>query len=223
MKIKIVVLLLCLCSMQIKSEAQVVEIISVIKGAITKVIKAVDLEVQRMQTKTIWLQNAQKELENTMSELKLGEITDWVQKQKDLYDKYYTELSDIKQIIADYEKVKKITQLQQKIFSMYKSSFNLLRQDKNFSPDEIDCMYKIFSGLVSESVRDADGVLTVVSAFVTQMDDAGRIKIIDAVENDMQKIFDDLRQFTSEQIQLSMQRALEKNDAESVKKLYGLP
>jgi len=223
MKIKIVVLLVCLCSMQIKSEAQVVEIISVIKGAITKVIKAVDLEVQRMQTKTIWLQNAQKELENTMSELKLGEITDWVQKQKDLYDKYYTELSDVKQIIADYEKVKKITQLQQKIFSMYKSSFNLLRQDKNFSPEEIDCMYKIFSGLVSESVRDADGVLAVVSAFVTQMDDAARIKIIDGVENDMQQIYDDLRRFTSEQIELSVHRALEKNDAESVKKLYGLP
>ena len=43
---------------------------------------AVDLQVQRIQNKTIWLQNAQKTLENEMSKLKLDEITDWVQKNK---------------------------------------------------------------------------------------------------------------------------------------------
>ncbi|WP_175270104.1 hypothetical protein [Mucilaginibacter humi] len=32
----------------------------VIKLTVTKVIKAIDLKVQRMQNKTIWLQNAQK-------------------------------------------------------------------------------------------------------------------------------------------------------------------
>jgi hypothetical protein len=46
----------------------------VIKQAIIKVIKALDLQVQRLQNKTIWLQNAQKTLENTMSKLQLNEI-----------------------------------------------------------------------------------------------------------------------------------------------------
>ena len=57
----------------------------IIKQAIVKVIKAVDLKIQRLQTKTIWLQNAQKVVENTMSKLKLDDITDWVSKQKELY------------------------------------------------------------------------------------------------------------------------------------------
>lgn len=50
----------------------------IIKEGIKKVIVAVDLKIQRLQTKTIWLQNAQKALENTMSKLKLTQITDWV-------------------------------------------------------------------------------------------------------------------------------------------------
>ena len=57
----------------------------IIKEGIKKVIQAVDLKIQRLQNKTIWLQNAQKTLENTMSQLKLDEITDWVERQRTLY------------------------------------------------------------------------------------------------------------------------------------------
>ena len=54
----------------------------VVKAAVKKVIKAIDLQIQRLQNKTIWLQNAQKTLENTLSKLKLDEISDWTEKQK---------------------------------------------------------------------------------------------------------------------------------------------
>jgi len=53
-----------------RSDAQVLEII---KAAVVKVIKAIDLRIQRLQTKTIWLQNAQKVLENKLSKFKLDE------------------------------------------------------------------------------------------------------------------------------------------------------
>lgn len=223
MKKRLFIVLFCLVAVAKESDAQVTEIISIIKGAITKVIKAVDLEVQRMQTKTIWLQNAQKELENAMSKLKLDEITDWVQKQEVLYEKYYAELSEVKQIIADYDKIKKIVQLQTRIVSEYQLAYGLFRQDKNFSPDEIDYMYKVYTGITSESAKNLDQVLLVVNAFVTQMDDAGRISIIDHAATDMQKNYNDLKKFNNQNIQISMQRGIEKNDAESVKKLYGLP
>jgi len=62
------------------AQAQI-PIAEIIKAAVKKVIKAVDLQIQRNQNKVIWLQNAQKTLENTMSKLKLDEITDWVDKQ----------------------------------------------------------------------------------------------------------------------------------------------
>src|SRR5947199_3331901 len=80
-----------------------------IKEAITKVIKAADLQVQKIQTRTIWLQNAQKVLENTMSKLKLNEIQQWVQKQKDLYQQYFDELWKVKDVLSYYHKIKEFT------------------------------------------------------------------------------------------------------------------
>src|SRR5688572_10980502 len=51
-----------------------VPILEVIKQGVVKVIRAVDLKIQRLQNETIWLQHAQKVMENTLSKLKLEEI-----------------------------------------------------------------------------------------------------------------------------------------------------
>src|SRR5688500_12874179 len=74
-------------------------ITEVIKAGIRKAIRAVDLKIQRLQNATIWLQNAQKTLENTMSKLKLDEISDWVERQRKLYADYFDELWRVKSAI----------------------------------------------------------------------------------------------------------------------------
>ena len=71
---------------QVKAQ---IPILDIIKAAVKKVVRAADLKIQRLQNKTIWLQNAQKTLENKMSKLKLTEISDWSKKQKELYAKYF--------------------------------------------------------------------------------------------------------------------------------------
>src|SRR5450759_1785832 len=97
--IKIMAIVLC-CSLTVmpasQSNATPAAILEIIKAGVKKVIKAVDLKIQRLQNKTIWLQNAQKTLENKMSELKLTQIGDWVQKQKTLYADYFDELWKVK-------------------------------------------------------------------------------------------------------------------------------
>src|SRR5687767_4806526 len=75
-------------------------IAEVIKAGIVKVIKAVDLKIQRLQNETIWLQNAQKTIENELSKLRLGEIADWVEKQRTLYADYFDELQQVKNLIV---------------------------------------------------------------------------------------------------------------------------
>src|SRR5215211_5721301 len=64
----------------------------IIQQGIKKVIVAIDLKIQRLQNKVIWLQNAQKVVENSMSKLHLEEIGDWVEKQRNLYQDYFDEL-----------------------------------------------------------------------------------------------------------------------------------
>ena len=79
----------------VELDAQI-PILDIIKQGITKVIVAVDLKIQRLQNKTIWLQNAQKTLENSMSKLHLDEISDWVERQRNLYADYFDELRNVK-------------------------------------------------------------------------------------------------------------------------------
>src|SRR5580693_1850779 len=219
---KVIILMICIVSFTKFSNAQPAPIIGVIQEGITKVIKAVDLKIQRLQTQTIWLQNAQKEIENVMTKLKLDEISDWVQKQKDLYQEYYNELWQVKQVISDYDKVKNIIALQSNIISEYNSAYSLFKQDKNFSAYEINWMYNVYSGIINESLKNVEQALLVVNALVTQMSDGERLKIIDNANTGMQKNYNDLKQFNAQNIQLSLQRAAENNDVGSVKQLYGL-
>ena len=198
-------------------------ILEIIKAAVIKVIKAVDLKIQRLQNKTIWLQNAQKVLENKMSELKLTEIGDWVQKQKTLYADYFDELWKVKNTITTYQKVKDIIQNQVKLVNEYSKALALFRQDKHFTEKEITYMYEVYSGILDESIKNLEQIQLVINAFVTQMSDAKRMEIINTASDNIEQNIADLRQFNQENIKVSLQRAKDKNDIDVVKKLYGLP
>jgi hypothetical protein len=63
MKKLLVCMVIVLMSIAPETKAQD-PITLIIKQGIKKVIIAVDLKIQRLQTKTIWLQNAQKVVEN---------------------------------------------------------------------------------------------------------------------------------------------------------------
>ena len=206
----------------IYADAQFI-IADVIKLVIKKVINAIDLAVQQVQNKTIVLQNAQKELENVMSKLQLDDISSWVEKQRKLYEDYYNELWQVKQVIADYDKVKDIVKLQSRIVSEYTRAYGLFKQDKHFTPDELDHMFQVYTGILNESLKNVDQVLLVVNALITQMDDAGRMEIINKAATGIQKNYSDLQRFNQQNVQLSLERGAEMNDIETVKQLYGIP
>src|SRR4051812_44129439 len=171
--------ILLLSSMTAGSKACAQEFIAeIIKAGIKKVIKAVDLKIQRLQNQTIWLQNAQKVVENTMSEMKLNEITDWVERQRTLYKDYYDELWQVKITIQSYYRLKEIIGKQVQIISEYKNAWRLFRQDKHFTDDEMNYMQQVYTGILDESVRSLDEVFLVINSFQTQIGDAERIAII---------------------------------------------
>ena len=205
----------------IRSEAQT-GILEIIKAGIKKVIVAVDLKIQRLQNKTIWLQNAQKVLENAMSELKLTQISDWVEKQRTLYADYFDELWKIKNAISTYQRVKDIIQKQVQLVNEYSKAFSLSRQDKNFTSGEIDYMHQVYTGILDESVKNIEQVQMVISAFATQMSDGKRLEIINKASDNIDQNLSDLRQFNQDNIKTSLQRVKDQNDVDVVKKLYGL-
>jgi len=217
----ILALSFCMAPTQ-KLQAQFV-IADIIKAAVKKVIRAVDLNIQRIQNKTIWLQNAQKMVENELSKLKLTEIGDWAKKQKDLYGNYFEELWKVKNTLRTYQVVKDIVAQQFLIVQEYTMAFNLSKKDKNFTVAELDFIQKVYNGILEESLKNINQVQLVITSFSTQMTDAKRLEIIHDAADNMETNLADLRQFNQQNIRVSLQRAKERNDINVVKQLYGLP
>lgn len=211
---------MCIAPVQ-QAHAQT-SIIEIIQAGVKKVIQAVDLKIQRLQNKTVWLQNAQKVLENKMSELKLTEISDWANKQKELYGKYFDELWKVKNVIITYQSVKDIIAKQAQLVKEYSKAFNLSKQDKNFTAGELNYMQQVYTGILNESLENIEQIQLVINAFATQMSDAKRLDIIHEAGDKIDENITDLRQFNQQNIKISLQRVKERNDIDVVKKLYGL-
>lgn len=199
-----------------------VAVLEVIKAGVKKVIKAVDLKVQRLQNETIWLQNAQKVLENSLSKLKLTEIADWTEKQKELYSKYYNELWEIKTTITYYKRIKDLTEKQVAIVDEYRWAWGLFSKDKHFTPEELSYMETVYSGILDASIKNLDQILLVVNSFKTQMSDAKRLEIINEAANQMDTNYSDLRKFNTQNSMLSIQRAKSVDEMVTLKELYGI-
>lgn len=104
--IKSLLLSLVLCFSSIAGNAQV----PVVGEIIGKVIKTVDLKIQRLQLEQLKLQQLQKMMENKLHALKLQEISRWSKEQKLLYRQYYEELQQIKSSIISPQQWQKIQQ-----------------------------------------------------------------------------------------------------------------
>lgn len=198
-------------------------ILEIVRAAMIAAIKAIDLRIQRLQNKTIWLQNAQKKIENILSKVKLDEISTWTQKQRDLYKEYYQELMKVKSIISYYQRIKEITQKQTRLVEEYERAWRLFQQDRHFTVDELDYMQRVYSGILGESVKNMDQIFLILDSFTTQMSDHKRLEIINTAADQIDANYDDLTLFNKQNILLSLQRAKTSNDVKAVKKFYGIP
>ena len=223
---KILLLIICIglfSTMPHPAAAQSIPGIGSVTGLVKRVIKAIDLQIQRFQNKTIWLQNAQKVLENQMSKLHLREITDWAQKQKDLYDNYYKELWQVKNVITYYHRVKDIAAKQRELVKAYSRAWQLIKDDPHFTPDELGYMDDVYSGILEATLQNVEQLVDIVSAFTTQMSDAERMQRINQVADAVNENYSDLCSFNAQNSILSLQRSSSADEAEEIKKIYGLP
>jgi len=227
MKAKIITCIICLLLISTPvrpaEKTAALPILEIVKAVTKKVIKAIDLRIQKLQNKTIWLQNAQKQAENVLSKLKLDEISDWTKKQKDLYKSYYEELAKVKSIITYYQRIKDISKKQTRLVQEYERAWNLFKQDTHFKDNEIQYMERVYSGILEESVKNMDQIFLILDSFSTQMSDLKRLEIINEAADQIDTNYDDLTLFNQQNVMLSLQRAKTEADVNQVKQFYGIP
>jgi hypothetical protein len=196
--------------------------IPVVSQIVSTAVRAADLAVQRLQTETIVLQEAEQVLQNAMSQLRLEEIANWVYDQRSLYAEYFQELMEVKTVITDYHKVKEIIQRQQDIVTAYQLGLARFRQDKHFSAAELGEIESVYSGILTESGKNLAELVMVIQSLATQMTDRQRLAIIDGAAAGMDKNWRDLQVYTNANASLSLGRAQDENDYQFIKKMYGL-
>jgi conjugation system TraG family ATPase len=199
-----------------------IPIVSIISELAQKVVMAIDLGVQKEQTETLGLQNTQEDAQNSMEQDELSDIAGWLQKQKELYAEYYNELWQIKNAISAYERIKQMIAEEAQIVAQFKQMNAVLGSDKHFTGAEVTSMKNILSGIVNESVNNIKQIELVINAFVTQMADADRLRIIDGAGNSIDKNFTDMQQFYERSTLLSLERARGANDILATRALYGI-
>nr|WP_199001407.1 conjugal transfer protein TraI [Flavobacterium sp. ASV13] len=229
MKTKIRIAACLMCFLLISTPSRPAEktaalpILEIVKAVTKKVIKAIDLGIQRLQNKTIWLQNAQKQIENTLSKLKLDEISDWTKKQRDIYKDYYEELQKVKSIIIYYQRIKEISSKQTRLIEEYERAWKLFKKDQSFKVSELEYMEKVYDGILEESIKNIDQIFLIIDSFSTQMSDLKRLEIINKAADQIDTNYNDLRLFNQQNVLMSLQRAKTDADAKKVKQFYGIP
>lgn len=187
-------------------QAQSIDPVSLV---IAKVIKAIDLKVQKLQNETIWLQQAQQVAEHELSKVKLSEITGWQQQLTNIYAGYFAEMAEVKSTIKGLPQIRKIVDLQKQIVFEYG---RLAKDALNKSA---------FDGLLNTSMDILQTLSSVLSSQLS-MKDAERFCMIITLKDAMSHCLNNIQSMNRQLMENIAMKERMQADLQYVKKLNGL-
>ena len=171
------------------------------------------------------------ELKSILQDLKAGyqvldkgysTIRDISKGSFDLHKAFLDGLLAVSPAVKNYARVAAIIQVQLSILSKYKTAWGKFRQDPHFRPDELVLMGTVYANLIDETGKELDDLTTILTDGQIRASDAERLNQIDAIYATMSQQERYLDGFDQSNALLSMQRASDQNDLDTLKKLYGI-
>jgi len=139
-----------------------------------------------------------------------------------LHKAFLDGLMEVSPTVRNYRRVADIINYQIVLVKEYRNAYDRFKRDNNFNTDELSYLGRVYDNLFKESLRNLDELLTVITAGKTRMSDTERLQAIDRIYADMQDKLMFLRHFNNNTTILAVQRAKERNDAETIQKIYGI-
>jgi len=139
-----------------------------------------------------------------------------------LHKAFLDGLLEVSPAVRNYRRVVDITSCQVKLIKEYKLAYERFRKDDNFNADELAYLSSVYDKLFKASLRNLDELLTVITAGKARMSDDERLQAIDRIYADMEDKLMFLRHFNNNTTILAVQRAKERNDAQTMYKIYDL-
>jgi uncharacterized protein (UPF0297 family) len=151
---------------------------------------------------------------NTVKDIAAGEFS--------LHEAFLDELLKVNPQVRNYYRVAEIIRYQQYITREYKNALQSARQNGGFSPQEVLYLGEVYHSLSTQSLRNLDELLLVISAGKLRMSDHERIQAIDRIFSDMEGMLVFLRQFNTEVSILQQHRLAQQQQLNCQKELYGI-
>jgi DNA repair ATPase RecN len=139
-----------------------------------------------------------------------------------LHKDFLDGLMQISPTVKNYKRVADIINYQIIILKEYKTAFSRFKNDKNFNSQELEYLNRVYNNLFKQSLKNLDDLTTVVTANKLRMTDDERLKSIDDIFNEIQDKVMFLRHFNNNTTILAVQRAKERNDAATIRNIYGI-
>jgi len=139
-----------------------------------------------------------------------------------LHKAFLDGLMQVSPTVRNYRRVADIVNYQVVLVKEYRNAYDRFRRDNNFNPDELAYLGRVYDNLLKESLRNLNELTTVITAGKARMSDDERLQAIDRIYADMQDKLMFLRHFNNNTAVLAVQRAKERNDVQTIRKIHGL-
>jgi len=149
-------------------------------------------------------------------------IKDISESNFDLHKDFLDGLLEVSPAVKKYKRIADIITYQLRIVKEYKAAFNQFKQDKNFTPEEIKYVGKVYGNLLDESLKCLDELSMVITAGKLRMSDDERLQAIDGIYNEIIEQFSFLQDFNNGTAVLSVQREKDMQDIDISRKLYDI-
>lgn len=139
-----------------------------------------------------------------------------------LHKAFLDGLLEVSPAVRNYRRVADIVNDQVILIKEYHNAYGRFKQDNNFNTEELDYLGNVYDNLFQGSLLNLDELLTVITAGKARMSDDERLREIDRIYAGMEDKLMFLRRFNNNTTILAIQRAKERNDAQTIGKIYGL-
>lgn len=137
-----------------------------------------------------------------------------------LHQVFLDGLLQVSPVVKKYKRVVEIISNQTKIIGEYKTAYALFKQSRQFTPEELSYLGKVYSNLFNKSIKNLDALALVITTGKLRMSDDERLSAIDIICKDVEEQLIFLRHFNANTKVLALQRMKEADDISSLNKIY---
>lgn len=137
-----------------------------------------------------------------------------------LHESYLDGLLQVSPSVKKYYRVKDILESQAAMLKEYRQAYHRFAIAGKFTDQELVYIHKVYAQLISQSGRDLDALLTVLTVKKLRASDQERLSTIDRIYEQMSDKLTFMRHFNSNTSLLAAQRSAEQNDVDMMRQLF---